>query len=814
MANLSSFTLNIDTVGSNNDYYTSAAVLDNGDYLVSWSISNTPGGSASQSAFELFDHSGASLGGEQFNSSLRQTSALALGGGFALIGQASNGHLEAQFYDGGGAAQGGLVDLVTPPPVPQGAATNLTVDGTARLANGDFVVTWTETDSYPYEMNNPQNLMMQVFDPSGHPVNAPVTVLGSGTIDGPFGASVAALAGGGFAEVWVQQGQAREQIYDASGHAVGSTLTLGNAAAGDQLAVVGLSDGSSVVAWAGGALDYVHVSADGTAGALHTLQTGNYPSYVGAAALAGGGYVISWTDGGYATDQFIASEHAQAFNASDQTVGAAATLASGLNLVGPSAVAVDSSGHALVAWSNTFVGQPEVGEEQAVLLDVSSGAVAPVSPTSEQLVAFGSAVTLSGAAGWTSAAVLANHDLAVVGAQAGAYGSQTGFEVTYDASGNETASTSLMGYSGAGETLTPEVSALGGSDFDYGSGFGGAYYQVNYAGSTDNEVYNAGDHQVSFQNQYTSQTGVVAPMEGYGYMKVDTSTGAYGIFDSNDNNIAWGQLRAAPEVINGDTSSGLAIGYANSTAIDFFYGGGSLQGTATLGASNSSFAMAIAGSARTGTQVVWLSADGGQDGLATSIDFQSVGVNGSGPVVSVAQDLDPWHTVFRVQADDSVTTNVLWSEGGGVFGAQVDTQTNAVSAVHAAVAGDLSTTVTTALVGDTVGLAWMQNGDAWAEIFNPATGAVERVDLGAATGDFTSLHLLATINGGMAVSWHEGSEVLGAVLSSSGALGPTTVLPGDLLGVDTHGHALTVHDVGGNAVLQAVGINDTLFWVH
>ena len=50
--------------------------------------------------------------------------------------------------------------------------------------------------------------------------------------------------------------------------------------------------------------------------------------------------------------------------------------------------------------------------------------------------------------------------------------------------------------------------------------------------------------------------------------------------------------------------------------------------------------------------------------------------------------------------------------------------------------------------------------------------------------------VLATASGGMAVSWHGTSGVLGAILGASGQASAAMSLPGDLFGVDSMGHAL------------------------
>jgi hypothetical protein len=65
----------------------------------------------------------------------------------------------------------------------------------------------------------------------------------------------------------------------------------------------------------------------------------------------------------------------------------------------------------------------------------------------------------------------------------------------------------------------------------------------------------------------------------------------------------------------------------------------------------------------------------------------------------------------------------------------------------------------------------------------------------------------------MTVSWHGASGVLGAELGPSGQASAAMILPGDFLGVDSAGYAVTLHDQGGAPVLQTYAANDGLFWM-
>jgi hypothetical protein len=235
-----------------------------------------------------------------------------------------------------------------------------------------------------------------------------------------------------------------------------------------------------------------------------------------------------------------------------------------------------------------------------------------------------------------------------------------------------------------------------------------------------------------------------------------------------------------------------------------------LEFTGQLGATGSGFASQMTALADGQVGEVWLSPDGGQGGLPTTVVFQAFGAGGAGGALMLGQDLDPWHTTFAVQAHADGSAAVLWSEGGAIFGAEYGAGS---SGAHAAMVGDLASTLALQLPYDAVGLVQLQGGDVVAAIFDPASGRVVRADLGAASGDLSTVHALATANGGLAVSWHDASGVVGAVMDPWGQVGATASLPGDLLGVDAFGHAITLHDSGGQPVLQTYALDDHgLFW--
>ncbi len=421
------------------------------------------------------------------------------------------------------------------------------------------------------------------------------------------------------------------------------------------------------------------------------------------------------------------------------------------------------------------------------------------------LVAVGQAQGLARSAGWSDAAVLSSHALTIVGTAPGGYGSLVAAEQTY-VDGQLVGTTTPRGYASAGETLQPTVDALPGD-----------FYKIGYVGSSDYEIYGAAGQLAFVHNAYASPSAAFTPLTDGGYVLTDSSSNVFGLFDPVGANIGW--LAMPANLSGGSTVTGLDNGglvFTDAQGDYALFGPAGQAGAfGQLDATGSGFARSVAPTTDGGFAEVWLSPDGGQFGLATTIAVQTV--DGAGRATSaalpVAQDLDPWHSQFQLQTHQDGSVAVLWSQGGGVFGAEF--AAGAVGPAYGAVTGDLSQIQTTPLPDNQVGLAYEQGGEVWTEIFDPATGSVHRSDLGAVTGDISTVHILPTASGGVAVSWRDTHGVEGAVMSADGSVGAPVALPGDLLGIDPHGHAVTLQDSAGPPLLQTFALaGGGLFWVH
>jgi hypothetical protein len=526
------------------------------------------------------------------------------------------------------------------------------------------------------------------------------------------------------------------------------------------------------------------------------------------AGLPDGGFVMAWTSTTSPANTPPISLYLQEYGPTGtpgpiELIGTTADTNSPL-------IDVLANGQYVVGW--TSAGGPETATftEQGPSLG-QLNVQPPTGP--EQFAAAGQPVSLAGAAGVASSALLSNGDIVLTSVAANG---QTGSAEIFNASGQLLDSTMLQAFAGAGQTLDPQLQALTGG-----------FFEVSYPGSTDYEIYNSSDQLVFSHNAFSPAGQSFTALADGAYVVVTPGANTIGFVDSAGNT-NWLSLPdpalGTPTVNSLQDVSGLPAGvailtYAGSTEYDLLIeksgGGGAVFQQGQLGATVSDFATAFASSALGAPAPFfafgWLSPDGGQDGLPTALDVQIANVEPSNPI-TVAQDLDPWHTQIALQTHVDDTVAALWSEGGAIWGAEV-TVNGSSGPFAAGIAGALSDVVAIQVLNDEVGFAYVANGQAWAEIFNPATGAIERADLGAAGGDVSTIHAVATATGGLAVSWHNDGQVLASVLSAAGQASLPFATGGDLLGVDASGHAVAVSGEPASATLQTYGLNDGLFWM-
>lgn len=197
------------------------------------------------------------------------------------------------------------------------------------LASGGFVVTWTDRSSMTDSAG--ARVKAQIFNADAEPLGGEFVVQADPQAAGDqHGSGVIGLASGGFAVVWHDaggdggNGAIRARLFDSAGAPAGGDIAVNTTIAGDQdePAIAALASGGFVVSWtdgsgAGGAGREVKAQLFDSSGRavgselpVNSTRGGDQtaPAVV---ALAGGGFVISWnasvSDGGVRAQMFSAS---------------------------------------------------------------------------------------------------------------------------------------------------------------------------------------------------------------------------------------------------------------------------------------------------------------------------------------------------------------------------------------------------------------------------------------------------------------------------------------------------------------------------
>ncbi len=280
--------------------------LSNGGFVVSWQDQSTTNGDIKA---QIYGADGNKVGGEFLINSVtanNQNTPAITGlpnGGFvvAWTNQGSSApDVKAQVYDASGAKVGSEFLVNSASPYDQERAS------IATLSNGDFVVTWNDFRTGDWELRG------QVF----HPTASGATKVGSEfTVDQAYYnsrmvAGVTGLADGNFVISFEDtSGEVRAQVFTAGGVKVGSEFQVNTQTSGNQgfSSITALKGGGFVVTWsdegsADGSGSAIKAQVYDAAGAkvggeyIVNSQTNSYQYYPTVAALANGGFVISWQD--------------------------------------------------------------------------------------------------------------------------------------------------------------------------------------------------------------------------------------------------------------------------------------------------------------------------------------------------------------------------------------------------------------------------------------------------------------------------------------------------------------------------------------
>ena len=258
---------------------------------------------------------------------------------------------------------------------------NQTQPSVTALANGGFVVTWTTATGSTGSDGNGSAIKAQVFGSNGAKVGGEFLV-NSLTVFSQTQSSVTALADGGFAVVFQTPGGtgALEKMglrtFDADGTPRGGEVNypLGNLTTQRLPDITQLGNGNLLMVWQRSETSLVgnhdtsqtgiHARIVTAAGAVVTANFGVNTTTAGAqteaavATLAGGGFVVAWSDGsGASADTAGQAIRAQMFTDAGAMAGGEllvnTTTAGSQNQ--PAIVGL-SDGRFLIAWTDGSLG--------------------------------------------------------------------------------------------------------------------------------------------------------------------------------------------------------------------------------------------------------------------------------------------------------------------------------------------------------------------------------------------------------------------------------------------------------------------------
>ena len=371
--------LSVNTAGASMQDFSRVATFADGGFVVVWATLDTAAdGSGGAIKAQRFDSAGNKLGGEflvnsSFASGQTWPAVTSFAdGSFAVAWttddplQDGNGRaIKARLFSASGAAAGPefLVNTTT--------AGNQIAPSMATLADGNFLISWG--DGFTGEVQ------ARLFTATGTALGADFR-LNSNMEGSQNSTAVSALAGGGFVAIWRSTNTAddgsgesvKAQVFDSTGARVGGEFLVNTNKFGHQNdpAVAALAGGGFVVTWvtsqgedgSGSAVKMQLFSASGAkVGNELLVNSAGFSSQEQpvVTALPDGGFMIAWTTTDSAQDGSGYALKAQLFNSAGARIGTeflVNTQANGNQSVAD--IATLSDGRVIVTWTDTYADGP------------------------------------------------------------------------------------------------------------------------------------------------------------------------------------------------------------------------------------------------------------------------------------------------------------------------------------------------------------------------------------------------------------------------------------------------------------------------
>lgn len=316
----------VDTQTTSNQQFPTITGLSNGGFVVTWQDSSGTLGDASATSIkaQVFDADGAKLGGEFLvntqtaGDQIVPTITGLTNGGFVVtwtdysgtLGDASNASCKGQLFNAAGVKQGGefLINTQT--------ANSQLVSTVAELANGGFVVTWSDLSGTLGDASN-YGVKAQVFGATGLKVGSEFLV-NTQTQSDQYSSEITGLANGGFVITWTDTDisgdgsgySIKAQIFSVVAPNVAPTISNLQGDVATQTEGVGgtprLDVGSNAVItdadsanFSGGTLTVAITAGFKTNDNIGIFQDGNVALDFSTGAVSVGGVVIGTATGGY-----------------------------------------------------------------------------------------------------------------------------------------------------------------------------------------------------------------------------------------------------------------------------------------------------------------------------------------------------------------------------------------------------------------------------------------------------------------------------------------------------------------------------------
>jgi Ca2+-binding RTX toxin-like protein len=312
----------VDNYTTSDQYSVSTTALASGGWVVTWEGEGT--GDDSGIFQQRYAANGHAIGSETLvnlyttNDQYSPTTTALADGGWLVTWDGegatdSNYGIYQQRYAANGSASGSVTLVNSYTTNVQSTAT------TTALADGGWVVAWEGEGT-----GDNTGIHQQIYAANGDTVGSE-TQVNTYTTNIQAGPQMAALAGGGWVVTWWGEGTGDgdgvfQQRFTGDGDAVGSQALVNSYTTNSQLfpAVAALADGGWVVTWRGeGTGDSEGVfqqryTADGDAVGDETLvnsYTTNNQYNPKVTALSDGGWVVTWDGEGTGEDQGIYQRH-------------------------------------------------------------------------------------------------------------------------------------------------------------------------------------------------------------------------------------------------------------------------------------------------------------------------------------------------------------------------------------------------------------------------------------------------------------------------------------------------------------------------